>query len=301
MQTRHQDIGSPLKRKLSRGMLPWLFLTPVLLLNLMVISGPTAGTVILSLTDWDGIRSPRFIGFDNFSALLVDSRFYEALTNNFKWLLIFCTLPILFALFIAIVVSRVKRGQMAYRTAFFMPYIVSTVVTASIWSLIYNPFTGVNTLLEKWHIQTPPMWLGDTRIALYSVSLVDGWRYWGFLMVLFLSALQQTDKSQEESALVEGANKWQMYWYVIIPQLRPTLMLVLMLTMIWSFAAFDYVFVMTGGGPGHATELIATYMYKEALQNQAPGYASAVALAMTLLSLVVIAGFGILKKRGWDI
>jgi raffinose/stachyose/melibiose transport system permease protein len=289
------------KRKILKSLLPWIFLAPVLCLNILVISGPTLGTFLLSLTDWDGIQSPHFIGFANFATLFGDARFFEALANNLKWLVIFCTVPILMGLFIAILVSRTKRGQMIYRTAFFMPYIVSTVVTGAIWSLIYNPFFGINTLLTQWGISTPPMWLGDTRIALYSVSLVDGWRYWGFLMVLFLAALQQTDKSQEESAMVEGANKVQVYWHIILPQLRPTLMLIFMLTMIWSFAAFDYVFVMTGGGPGHATELIATYMYKEALQNQAPGYASALALAMTFLSLIVIAGFGILKKKGWDI
>jgi raffinose/stachyose/melibiose transport system permease protein len=145
------------------------------------------------------------------------------------------------------------------------------------------------------------MWLGDTHIALISVALVDGWRYWGFLMVLFLAALHQTDKAQEEAATVEGAGKLQIFWHVILPQMRPTVMLILMLTMIWSFAAFDYVYVMTGGGPGNATELIATYMYKEAMQSQAPGYASTIALAMALFSFIIIAGFGILKKRGWDI
>jgi raffinose/stachyose/melibiose transport system permease protein len=289
------------KAGLGKTLLPWLFLAPVLLLNLLVVTGPTVGTLALSLTDWDGIKSPSFIGFKNFVSLVHDPNFYAALANNFKWLGMFCTIPIIFGLIVAVVVTRIGRSQMAYRTVYFMPYIMSTVVTAQIWGLIYNPFFGINTLLTKWGILTPPNWLGDTKMALFSVALTDGWRYWGFLMVLFLAALHQVDKTLEEAAVVEGAGRLQIFWHVILPQLRPTITLILMLTMIWSFSAFDYVFVMTGGGPGNATELIATYMYKQALYSQAPGYASTIALAMAFFSLIIILGFGILRRRGWDI
>jgi raffinose/stachyose/melibiose transport system permease protein len=281
--------------------LPWLFLAPVLLLNILVVTGPTFGTLLLSLTDWDGIQSPSFVGFKNYDSLLHDPNFYAALFNNFRWLFMFITVPIIFGLIVAVIVSRVKFGQMGYRTIYFMPYIMSTVVTAQVWAMIYNPFFGINNLLTQWGITSPPNWLGDTHIALFSVALTDGWRYWGFLMVLFLAALHQSDKTLEEAAMVEGANQLQIFWNVILPQLRPTIMLILMLTMIWSFAAFDYVYVMTGGGPGNATELIATYMYKLALQSQQPGYASTIALAMTFFSAIIIAGFAILRKRGWDI
>ena len=294
------EIKGVKRRNWKKAAIPWLFLSPALLLIFLVVAGPTIGTLILSLTDWDGIQPPKFIGIENYQALLTDPNFFAALGNNFKWMAIFCTVPIVFALIIAYTVSKVKRGQMFYRSSFFLPQIVSTVVSAKIWAWIYNPFMGINTILTKWGISHVPMWLGDPAIALFSVALVDGWRYWGFLMVLFLTALHQTDKSLEEAALVEGANKFQIFWYVVIPQLRPTLMLILMLTMIWSFAAFDYVYVMTNGGPGNATELISTYMYKEALQNQAPGYASSIALAMDVLSGIIIAIFGILKKKGWE-
>ncbi|MEH7306992.1 carbohydrate ABC transporter permease [Neobacillus drentensis] len=283
-----------------KAIVPWLFLSPALFLIILVVAGPTIGTLILSLTDWDGIQPPKFIGLENYQTLLSDPNFFAALGNNFKWMALFCTVPIIFALIIAYMVSKVKRGQMFYRSTFFLPQIVSTVVSAKVWAWIYNPFFGINTLLTKWGFHNVPMWLGDPAIALLSVALVDGWRYWGFLMVLILTALHQTDKSLEEAAIVEGANKIQIFWYVILPQLRPTLMLILMLTMIWSFAAFDYVFVMTNGGPGNATELISTYMYKEALQNQAPGYASSIALAMAVLSGIIIAIFGIMKKKGWE-
>ncbi len=215
----------------------------------------------------------------------------------------FCTVPISLGLVFAVLVSKVKRGQMVYRTLFFLPNIVSTAVSARIWMWIYNPFVGINTVFEAMGFTAIASisYLGDPAYALFSVAVTDAWRYWGFLMVLFLSALHQTDKSLEEAGVLEGANRWQIFWHIVLPQLRPTMMLMLMLTMIWSFAAFDYVFLMTSGGPGHASEMLGTYMYKEALYNQSPGYASSVALAMALFSFIIIVGFGILKKRGWDI
>jgi len=287
-------------RNMTARLLPWLFVSPALLIIVLVVATPSVGTVFLSLTDWDGLAKPNFIGLDNFARLLKDPVFYSALFNNLKWLVIFCTVPTAFSLLLAILISKITRFQLLYRVGFFLPQVCSTVVTAKIWTWIYNPYYGINSTLQSWGIPNPPLWIGDPNYALYSVAAVDGWRYWGFLMILFLTALHQTDRSLEEAAQIDGARRLRIYTSIIIPQLRPTIMLIVMLTMIWSFAAFDYVYVMTGGGPGHATELIATYMYKEALQNHAPGYASSVALALALLSGIIIAAFGILRKRGWE-
>ncbi|MCM3339859.1 sugar ABC transporter permease [Paenibacillus sp. MER TA 81-3] len=291
----------PGNRRKRKALLPWLYVLPALLLTGFVIAIPTVGTLYISLTNWDGIRPPEFIGLQNFATLIQDVQFYKALKNNLIWLLLFCTIPVSFSLIVAVLLSRVRRGQMFYRVTFFLPYICSTVVTAKIWSWIYNPFFGINKVLEGWGFTNLPLWLGDPDKALFSVAFVDGWRYWGFLLILFLTGFHQTDRSLEEAAMIDGAGKIRIFWSVIIPQLRPTLLLIMMMTMIWSFAAFDYVYVMTGGGPGNATELIATYMYKEALQNQAPGYASSIALALALFSGIVIAVFGYLRKRGWEI
>jgi len=287
---------------LSRKLLPWLLLSPTLVLLTLVISGPLVGTLLLALTDWNGIHPPNFIGADNFVKLVHDPVFYKSLGNNIKWMLFFLIVPVIMGLFVALWVSRVGRGQMLYRSLLFMPYIVSTVVTAKIWLGLYNPYFGINTVLEKWGLGfLARSWLGDTSIALYAVAVADTWHFWGFLVVLFLMALHQLNRSLEEAAIVDGANKIRIFWHIVLPQLRPTIVLVYMLLIIWSFAAFDYVFVMTQGGPGNATELIATYMYKLAIYNQEPGYASAIALTMGIFSLIVILGFGFIKKKGWDV
>lgn len=284
-------------------MMPWLFVLPALSLITLVIAGPAVGTLLLSLTDWDGLTSPNFIGFENFKKLIEDRVFWSSLSNNAKWMLIFSTVPIITGLAIAIMVSKVKRGQRIYQTLFFLPNILSTVVTARIWLWIYDPFVGINTVFEKWGWESLSSfdYLGTPDSALYFVIVTEIWRYWGFLMVLFLVALHQLDPTIEEAARIEGANRLQIVWHVTLPQLRPTLVLIIMLTMIWSFTSFDYVFLMTSGGPGHATELLATYMYKEALYNNAAGYASAIALIMGVFTLLIIAGFGLLRKKGWEV
>lgn len=290
------------KKRWSKILTPWLLLSPALFLMLLVVVGPIIGTIGLSFTNWNGITDPAFIGLQNFIVLVQDKTFYASLFNNLQWMVFFLTIPVIIALGIAMLISKVKKGKMFYRLMVFIPYIVATVVTAKIWLLIYNPYVGVNMKLEEWGFTSLAVsWLGDEKIALFAVAVADGWHFYGFLVVLLLIALQQLDKSLEEAATVEGANKIQIFFHVVLPQLRPTLVMIYMLLIIWSFAAFDYVYVMTQGGPGNASELLATYMYDLAMYGQQPGYASAVALTMGLFSIIVIVGFGILKKKGWDV
>ena len=264
------------------------------------MGGPILGTLAISLTNWDGIRPPKFVGIANFQKLLGDSGFYWAVLNNVKWTIFFVTVPIIFALIMAGILSKVKKGQMVYRVLFFLPYIVMSVVVAKMWSLIFNPFSGIATIMAKFGIEAP-LFLGNPDIALYSVAFVDASRYWIFLMIMFLTAFFQLDKSLEEAAKIDGANRVQNFFYVLVPQIRPTLVTIISLTFIWSFTAFDFVFLMTGGGPGNATELVSTYMYRLAMSSQQPGYASAIALVMVLFSAAYLLLMNLLRKRGWEI
>jgi len=281
--------------------LAWTMILPALILNVCVMGGPIIGTSAISLTDWDGIRPANFVGLENFRKLMQDSRFFWAAFNNLKWCIFFLTVPVIFALIIAGLLRKVKRGQVVYRTFFFIPYIVTSVVAAKIWSLIYSPFYGITALLEKLGFQNPPKFLADPDLALFSVAVVDSWRYWVFLMVLFLTAFSQVDQSLEEAAMIDGANRVQAFIHVTIPQIRPTISTVLILTTIWSVTTFDFVYLMTGGGPGSSSELVSTYMYRLAMQNQQPGYASAISLVMVLFSVAFMSVIGLLRKRGWEI
>lgn len=272
-----------------------------MLFNLVVVSGPALGTVALSFTNWTGFNAPKFIGFENYRQLFSDQTFYAAMVNNLQWLVIFCTLPIVSALFVAILISKIRRGKVFFRVIFFLPYTLSTVLVSEIWSWIYDPLQGINTLLQKLGLHHLSYWLGDTHIVIYCIAAAAMWQGWGFLLVIFMSALTQLDPSIEEAAKIEGAGSFQQLWYVTLPQLRSTIMLVLMLSVIGSFTVFDYVFIMTNGGPANASQVVGTYMYQEALYNQAPGYASSIALMLGLFAFLVIGAFAILRKRGWEI
>ena len=282
-------------------LIPWLFIAPALLLNVFVVLAPTLGTLILSLTDWNGIAMPEFVGVSNYRRLFADPVFWKALSNNAIWLLVFTTVPTLLALIVANIMRGLKFSQMFFRSAYFMPNVISTLVTARIWMLIFSPMFGLNYVLGQMGIIGLPNWLSDHRFTLLSVISVNIWQYWGFLMVLFLTAMQQADKELEEAGRIDGANGIQLFFHILLPQLRPTIMTMLMLSMIWSMSAFDYVYVMTNGGPGRTTELLATYMYKLAMYNNSSGYASTIALTMAVFSIIVLSIFNLLKKKGWDI
>lgn len=282
-------------------LIPWLFIAPALLLNVFVVLAPTLGTLILSLTDWNGIAMPEFVGLSNYRRLFADPVFWKALSNNAIWLLVFTTVPALLALVVANIMRGLKFSQMFFRSAYFMPNVISTLVTARIWMLIFSPMFGLNYVLGQMGITGLPNWLSDHRFTLLSVISVNIWQYWGFLMVLFLTAMQQADKELEEAGRIDGANGIQLFFHILLPQLRPTIMTMLMLSMIWSMSAFDYVYVMTNGGPGRTTELLATYMYKLAMYNNSSGYASTIALTMAAFSIIVLSIFNLLKRKGWDI
>lgn len=277
-------------------------MSPALLILLFIVGIPLIGTALLSLTDWNGFSTANFIGLKNYYNLFSDKVFWSALINNLTWMLVFLTLPVLLAFAVSLWIRGINKGKLFYRVVSFLPYILSTIVTAKLWALIYNPFSGINVKFQEWGLDFLALsWLGDGSIALFAVAFADLWHFWGFLVVLLLGGMQQLDQSLEEAAQVEGASKFRILWHVILPQLRPTIVLIYMLLVIWSFAAFDYVFVMTSGGPGNATELLSTYMYDLAIYSQQPGYASAVAFVMGIFAIIVIAGFSVLRKRGWDV
>jgi raffinose/stachyose/melibiose transport system permease protein len=291
------------RRRTRQRLLGYAFLAPAVAVHLFVVGLPALAALGLSLTDWDGLRIPRFIGLANFEELIQrDGVFWQAFLNNLRWMAVFLTIPVALGLGTAVMLSRVTRLQTFYRVVFFLPYVFASVVVSRIFGFIYNPFYGVNKLFRDWGLDVlAQSWLGDPGIALYSVMAADVWHFWGFDMVVFLAALQQIDPSLYEAATIDGAGGWQRFRYMTLPLLRPTFGFILMMTALWSFLSFDYVYVMTGGGPAHATELMATWIIGTAVETRRAGYASALAVTLTLLSSVIIAGFLYLRRRGVEV
>lgn len=180
---------------------------------------------------------------------------------------------------------------------------MSAAVAGKIWVSYLNPYFGINSLFAALGLEklSNVLWLGNPDLALFTVAFVDNWHWWGFIMVLFLGALQQVDPTLYESVRVEGANKIQEFWYVTIPGILPTFVFVIIMTIMWSFLTFDYVWVMTMGGPNGATEIISTLVYKNAFIKYRAGYANAICVVQSILSLSTYWIMALLRKKGWDI
>jgi len=286
-----------------RKVVPWLFVLPVLLINLAVVVGPALGAVYYSMTDWSGIGAADFIGLENYRELLFDDpSFKNAFVNNLIWLALFLTVPIAMGLIAASLLAPIKRGALFFRMAFFIPYVLPSVIVAHLWTALINPDRGlVGWLNERGVPGMDAAYLGREETVLPAIAFIDNWHWWGFLMVLFLAGMQNIPPDLYEAARLDGANRWQEFRDVTIPGIRPVLVFMLLMSSIWSFLTFDYIWIITQGGPGGASEVLSVLVFKNAFQNFEAGYAAAIGITMSLLVGVVISMFVVLRRRGWEI
>lgn len=283
-----------------RHIVPYLFILPAFIIHACIVTFPSLSTLVMSLYDWNGMGNAKFIGLDNFKEILHDPIIKLALVHNIEWLLIFITIPLILGFVVAIIVSQLKRFQMFFRTAYFIPYVISAAVAGKIWTALMNPYYGVNQVFANlgWEKLSKVLWLGNPKIALYAVAFVDNWHWWGFIMVLFLGALQQVDPTLYEAARVDGANRFQELIHVSIPGIRPTIAFVLIMTVMWSFLTFDYVFVMTNGGPANSTEIMSTYIYKNAFVKYRAGYSNAICVIQSGICIFLYFFQKYVSKKG---
>jgi raffinose/stachyose/melibiose transport system permease protein len=286
-----------------RRLAPYLFSAPALILHVSVILIPSLVTFGLSLFQWDGLSTPKFIGLGNFHTMFTEDRIFRiAFTNTVKWTLLFLVVPVAMGLFSALMIAAIRVGQMAYRTMYYLPATMASIVVGRLWLWIYNPFTGLNVLFQQAGLGLLALnWLSSPNIALYAVAFADNWRWWGFLSVTFLAALSQIDPVLHEAAALDGAGTLQRFWYITLPLLRPTLIFVWLTTILASFQVFDMLFVMTKGGPGNSSQSLATWIYFQFINSFNAGYASSIAAMTTLMLSAVIVGYIYLRMRGWEV
>lgn len=262
-----------------------LYILPTLLINAVIIAIPAMLTIVLAFFSWDGISAPVFVGLDNFRALWNDGVFWTALGNNVIWTIIFLTVPIAMGLLAATMMLVARRGSTFFQVIYFLPVIIATAITGRIWQgMIYSPVTGIAGLLQRMgmDIDNP---LTQTSTALYGIATVDLWHWWGFLCVIFFAALRQVPAEQIEAARVEGATFLQTIRYVLIPGIAPTIMLMMVMTVIWSFLVFDFVYILTQGGPAFSSEVLSTFAYRSAFYDLAVGKAAAISVVISLFGL----------------
>lgn len=265
----------------------WLYLAPTLVINVVIILIPALLTIGLAFYQWDGLSAPVFVGLGNFVALWDDRVFWTALENNLIWTAIFLTIPIAMGLLAASMLLIVpRRGSTIFQVVYFLPVIIATAITARVWQgMIYSPVTGIFGWLGKLGLPiTNP--LSQTSTALFGIATVDLWHWWGFLCVIFFAALRQVPQEQIEAARIEGASFWQMMRYVLLPGIRSTIVLMMVMTVIWSFLVFDFVYILTQGGPAFSSEVLSTLAYRKAFYDLNVGQAAATALVISLFGLV---------------
>ncbi|MBA3414239.1 MAG: sugar ABC transporter permease [Chloroflexia bacterium] len=275
---------------------------PILLINVAVVLGPALSAVYYSMTDWSGIGPAEWVGLANFQQLAGDPAFRAAFVNNIVWLAMFLTVPIAMALGAASFLAPVKRGSLFFRMALFIPYVLPSVVSATLWRGLLSPDRGLPAALTDAGVPGfDTAFLGDPKTVLPAIGFIDNWHWWGFLMVLFLAAMQNIPRELFESARLDGAGRWQEFRDITLPGIRPTLVFMVLMTAIWSFLTFDYIWILTQGGPAGASEVLAVLVFKEAFRNFNAGYAAAIGLTLSLFVGVVISIFVVLRRRGWDI
>lgn len=286
-----------------RAIVPWLFLLPLLIINLVVVLGPSVGSIFYAFTEWSGVGPAKFVGLANFQRMLGDRVFRLAFVNNLKWTLLFLTVPIFMGLLGATLLAQIKRYQLLFRIVYFIPYVLASVVVAQIWRYILHPTFGIGVLLSnRWGWDWINIkFFADRNVVLYAIAFVDNWHFWGFLVILYLAAMQAVDIELYESARLEGANRWQEFRYITLPGIRPTLVFTILMITIWSFLVFDYIYQLTQGGPAHASEVLATEVYSAAFARFEVGYAAAIGLSISVICGSVVLGFVYLRRRGWEV
>ena len=296
-----RDRGPSVAGGLGRHRAGLLFVLPDLLLYLVFMVWPFLQTIYFTFTDWNGVNPvKRWVGLANYRALVGDPLLWQALRNNLTWVVIGTIAPMAIAFLLAVLLWRQPRGFLVFRTVYFMPQVLSAVVIAIIWGWIYNPMFGIlNKGLDAVGLGAVSRgWLGDPTVALYAVLAAAIWVEVGFVFVIFLAGLQGVSRDLVEAATIDGANAWQRFWHVVVPEMSNVVNVVTALLLIGGFNVFDIIFVMTGGGPANATEVIATYTFEQAFTQNRVGYAATLSLVMTLISLVASVTFIRLRERG---
>lgn len=251
---------------------------------------PLVMTFVYSFTDWDGVStSYSFLGFKNFIKLLHDDFFWNAFFNNLKWLAVMVSCPTLLGLLLASLLSRDLKGAMFFKVIFYLPTVLSYMVTGLLWSWVYEPNIGIlNLFLRSVGLnEITKAWLADPATVLFAIAIAATWRQTGFSMVLYLAGLNGVPKDIIESAKIDGATGWRLFWKIIFPLLKSSTAVVITFSLIDSFTVFDIIFTMTQGGPYRQSEVLAVYLYKEAFWNYRAGYASSIAVMLFVIVLII--------------
>jgi len=275
-----------------------LYVAPAAALYLLFVVVPTAGSIHLSLHNWDGLQPhPEFVGLGNYIGLATDQLFWASVARSLIWTVATTILPVAIGLVLAAVLAEDIWGRTFLRVVFYMPVVISAVAVGVVWSWMYNPVFGVVNEVLRGLNQPPIGFLGEAGWAFPALVVADTWSYFGFPMVIFLAAIQSIDHDLYDAAVVDGASKFAQFAYITVPMLRGATTLAVTVAVIRALKVFALIWAMTEGGPFRSTETIPIQMYARAFLESRVGYGSAMAVVFTLIIFGLSVSFWYLRER----
>jgi multiple sugar transport system permease protein len=276
------------KGKLRQNLVAYSFILPNFLGFAIFTLIPMTFSLVLAFMNWDGANEITWAGIENFRRMLRDETFRIATFNTFYYAIFTVPLTMAASLGLAMLLNLPLHGRNLFRTTFFFPYIASLVAVAVVWNMLFHPAMGpVNQLLLALGVQNPPRWSASVDWAMPTVIMASIWKGMGYYMVLYLAALQGIPGYLYEAAEMDGANAWQRFRHITLPMLTPTTFFVSIMLTIACFKVFDLILVMTGGGPGRATNVLVVHIYNTAFKEFRYGYSSAIAMALFVIVLII--------------
>ncbi|MEO8134755.1 MAG: sugar ABC transporter permease [Betaproteobacteria bacterium] len=266
-----------------------VLLAPGCVLFAVFVIYPILATIRLSLYNWDGVSAPIWVGLGNYRELFGDPAFLTALGNNARWLAGYVVAPAA-GLFLAIFLNQAMSGMRLARSLFFMPFVISQVVVGLVFAWFFNPRFGLfGRILEALGLHAVSL-LDDERWAIYTMIVAGLWPQIAYCMILYLTGLASLPSGTVDAARVDGARGWSMLRHIVLPQLRPVHFIVVMVCAVAALRSFDYVMIMTLGGPYDSSTVLAFYMYEQTFLGQRYGYGSAIAIVLLgLMSVIIVA------------
>jgi raffinose/stachyose/melibiose transport system permease protein len=264
-----------------------LYVLPALILILLLIYIPIVLTGYYGLMEWNGIGKMKFIGLANYIELVQDKMFWKSTWHSIL-LGLFSTLSLFGYLILSLVLASKIKGANFLRKIYLIPMLLSSVAIGQLWAKIFDPTNGmINRLLVLVGVENPPLWLADADIVLFALFIPIVWQYAGFYIIIFYAALKNVPEELIEAAKIDGASPIQIAYKIRIPLIADVIKVMIILAVVGSLKYFDLIFVLTGGGPNGASEVMASYMYKEAFSKYNFGYGSAIGFGLLIICLVM--------------
>jgi raffinose/stachyose/melibiose transport system permease protein len=289
--------------RLSPGWAAFLFVVPALVLFLVFLVYPMVDTVIMSFFSWDGFitTTPVFVGARNYVKIFTqDPVFWPAFRNTVIWVVLSLIVPTTLGLALALGLNQKLFGRNLLRSAFYIPAVLASIAVATMWVWLYNPQSGlIDGVLKAAGLGSLSHdWLGDSHVALYAIFVAFVWQTAGFNMVLYMAGLQNVPEELVEAAKLDGAGKFAIFKAVTWPALRPTTIIVVVLTMISSLKVFDLIVGTTGGGPAQSTQVLALWSYQQSFSNHEFGLGNAIATVLFVVSMILVVPYMVWTFRG---